>query len=36
MLAMIALVLIRLPLTVALGDRDMLDVLGLQGIVELK
>jgi len=36
MLAMIALVLIRLPLTVALGDRDLLDVLGLQGIVELK
>ena len=35
-LAMIALVLIRLPLTIALGDRDLLDVLGLQGIVELK
>jgi len=35
-LAMIALMLIRLPLTIALGDRDLLDILGLNGIVELK
>lgn len=34
--AMIALMLIRLPVTIALGDRDLLDVLGLQGIVEMK
>jgi len=35
-LAMIALMLIRLPVTVALGDRDLLDILGLKGILELQ
>ncbi len=33
-LAMIALMLIRLPFTIILGDRDLLDVLGLNGILE--
>jgi len=35
-LAMIALMLIRLPVTIALGDRDLLDILGLKGILELQ
>ncbi len=34
--SMIALILIRLPLTLVLGDRDLLDVLGLTGIVEMR
>jgi len=32
-ISMILLMLIRLPVTLALGDRDLLDVLGLKGIV---
>jgi len=32
MVAMILLMLIRLPVTLVLGDRDLLDVLGLKGI----
>lgn len=35
-LAMIALIVLRLPVTLALGDRDVLDVFGLNGIVELQ
>jgi len=31
--AMILLMLIRLPVTLVLGDRDLLDILGLKGIV---
>ncbi len=34
-LAMIILMVVRLPVTLALGDRDILDVFGLKGIVEL-
>ena len=34
-LAMIALMIARLPFTVLLGDRDLLDILGLKGILEL-
>ena len=33
-MAMIALMLIRLPFTMILGDRDLLDILGLNGILE--
>jgi len=32
--AVIALMLIRLPITIILGDRDLMDVLGLKGILE--
>ena len=35
-LAMIALMVIRLPVTIALADRDLLDILGLKGILELQ
>lgn len=34
--AFIALMLIRLPVTIALGDRDLLDILGLKGILEVE
>ena len=34
-LAMIALMLIRLPVTIALADRDLMDILGLKGILEV-
>ena len=34
-LAFVALMLIRLPVTILLADRDLLDILGLKGIVEV-
>ncbi len=34
-LAMIILMVVRLPVTLVLGDRDILDVFGLKGVVEL-
>ena len=35
-LAFIALMLIRLPVTIALADRDLMDILGLKGILEVQ